>query len=66
MSAVFADQPERWKTAGIDFAIGLESPSGRHAILHREHVDACHVPGDRGLKKVRVLLPADQPGRPGR
>jgi hypothetical protein len=64
MSDVLGDRPERWKTDGIEVAIGLETASGRRTLLYRQGMDACHVPADRGLKKVRVLLPADQPGRP--
>lgn len=55
--------PDKWKTDGLDFAIAFETRAGRRTILLRRHLDARRGAGDHGLQTARVNLPVNSPGR---
>lgn len=56
-------QPEKWKTDGVDVVVELASTSGKLHRLYSRHLNAQVNGSDRGLQKARVLLPLNEPGR---
>lgn len=62
MADILSEQPKKWWTDGIDFAIEFESSKGKKTMLHRRRLDARFNANDRGVQKVSVSLPLDEPG----
>lgn len=61
MADTLGQEPERWWTDGIEFAVQFENRLGQKNFLLRRHLDPRIHPEDRGLQTARV--PVNEPGR---
>lgn len=61
-AATLWQQPERWWTDGIEFAIEFKSRAGKKTLLKRRLLDARYHARDQGVQKDSALLPLNEPG----
>ena len=56
-------QPEKWKTDGVEIVVQFAGQTGPVQTLFRRSLNAQTNGGDRGLQKAKVALPLNEPGR---
>jgi len=56
-------QPEKWKTDGVEIVVQFAGRTGPVQTLYRRYLNAQANGSDRGLQKAKVALPLNAPGR---